>query len=91
MKEYFNLIKSGKTVKFTELSSNPSLSHNGGSYHYYTVVKPLGNNVFEITTKSSCDFVDDTEESTITTLSELRAMLHDIAQHPHGWLADVLN
>lgn len=88
MKKYFEMIKAGKTVKFVEFSENSTLSHNGGVYHIYTVVKPIGNGNFKVSTKSSCDFVDDTEEFTIS-ISGLRKMLHSISKHPYGWEAEI--
>ena len=89
MKKYFELLLKGKTVKFVEFSENSTLSHNGGAYHIYTVVKPIGNRNFKVSTKSSCDFVDDTEEF-IVNISELRAMLHSISKHPYGWEAEMI-
>ena len=88
MKKYFELLKAGKTVKFVEFSEDSTLAHNGGAYHIYTVVKPIGNGIFEVSIKSSCDFISDLEEY-IVNIPELRAMLHSISKHPYGWEAEI--
>lgn len=77
MKDFLKLIKRGVSVMFTEHSESPWLSHNGGEYDIYTTVQWFSHDVYLVTTWSSCDFCDDTEEFYMT-LPEIRRMLHGI-------------
>lgn len=89
MKRFFEKILAGATVKFTEFAEFPHMSSNGGSYHLFTVVEPLGNGKFRVAEWSSCDFVNDYEVGDVSK-AELRRKLHNISKHGFGWEAEAI-